>query len=104
VAALLARCPAWRGDFCRLDEFELADIHHVGIVTGMEGGEPLIARHTPNQRGVTLHNRQTGPPKLVDGQPNVLVWIAVPNLAEGVHHGHGRGPAEHDAAHGRSMP
>jgi hypothetical protein len=56
-----------------------AGISHVGIVTGMKGGEPLITQHTPSQRGVTLHYWQTHPPKLVDGRPNVHVWIAVPN-------------------------
>jgi cell wall-associated NlpC family hydrolase len=56
-----------------------AHIDHVGIVTGMKGGEPLITQHTPNQRGVTLHYWQTHPPKLVHGRPNVHVWIAVPN-------------------------
>ena len=57
-----------------------AGIDHVGIVTGMKGGEPLITQHTPNQRGVTLHYWQTHPPTLVHGRPNVHVWIAVPNL------------------------
>ena len=56
-----------------------AHIDHVGIVTGMKGGEPLITQHTPSQRGVTLHYWQTHPPTLVDGRPNVHVWIAVPN-------------------------
>ena len=56
-----------------------AGIDHVGIVTGMKGGEPIITQHTPSQRGVTLHYWQTHPPKLVDGRPNVHVWIAVPN-------------------------
>jgi len=56
-----------------------AGIDHVGIVTGMKGGEPLITQHTPSQRGVTLHYWQTHPPQLVDGRPNVHVWIAVPN-------------------------
>ena len=54
-------------------------IDHVGIVTGMKGGEPLITQHTPSQRGVTLHYWQTHPPALVNGRPNVHVWIAVPN-------------------------
>ena len=57
-----------------------AHIDHVGIVTGMNGGEPLITQHTPDQRGVTLHYWQTHPPTLVHGRPNVHVWIAVPNL------------------------
>jgi hypothetical protein len=57
-----------------------ADIDNVGIVTGVKGGEPLITQHTPNQRGVTRHYRQTRPPKLVDGRPKVHVWIAVLNL------------------------
>ena len=39
-----------------------AGIDHVGIVTGMKGGEPLITQHTPSQRGVTLHYWQTHPP------------------------------------------
>jgi Putative amidase domain len=56
-----------------------AHIDHVGIVTGMKGGEPLITQHTPSQRGITLHYWQTHPPQLVDGRPNVHVWIAVPN-------------------------
>jgi hypothetical protein len=56
-----------------------AQIDHVGIVTGMRGGGPLITQHTPDQRGVTLHYWQTHPPKLVDGRPNVHVWIAAPN-------------------------
>jgi Putative amidase domain len=56
-----------------------AHIDHVGIVTGMKGGEPLITQHTPAQRGVTLHYWQTHPPALVNGRPNVHVWIAVPN-------------------------
>jgi len=54
-------------------------ISHVGIVTGMKGGEPLITQHTPDQSGVTLHYWQTHPPELVHGRPNVHVWIAVPN-------------------------
>jgi hypothetical protein len=56
-----------------------AGIGHVGIVTGMKGGEPLITQHTPSQRGITLHYWQTHPPALVHGRPNVHVWIAVPN-------------------------
>ncbi len=56
-----------------------AHIGHVGIVTGMKGGEPLITQHTPNQRGVTLHYWQTHPPALVHGRPSVHVWIAVPS-------------------------
>src|SRR3984885_14101316 len=56
-----------------------AGISHVGIVTGMKGGEPLITQHTPAQRGVTLHYWLTHPPTLVNGRPNVHVWIAVPN-------------------------
>ena len=56
-----------------------AGIDHVGIVTGMKGGEPLITQHTPDQRGVTLHYWQTHPPTLVHGRPNVHVWIAAPN-------------------------
>lgn len=56
-----------------------AGIGHVGIVTGMKGGEPLITQHTPAQRGVTLHYWQTHPPALLNGRPNVHVWIAVPN-------------------------
>ena len=55
-----------------------AGISHVGIVTGMKGGEPLITQHTPDQRGVTLHYWLTHPPALVNGRPNVHVWIAVP--------------------------
>lgn len=54
-------------------------ISHVGIVTSMKGGEPLITQHTPAQRGITLHYWLTHPPKLVHGHPNVHVWIAVPN-------------------------
>lgn len=56
-----------------------AGISHVGIVTGIKGGEPLITQHTPDQRGVTLHYWQTHPPALVHGRPNVHVWIAVPD-------------------------
>lgn len=56
-----------------------AGINHVGIVTGMKGGEPLITQHTPDQRGVTLHYWQTHPPELVHGRANVHIWIAVPN-------------------------
>ena len=56
-----------------------AHIDHVGIVTGLKDGGPLITQHTPSQRGITLHYWQTHPPQLVDGRPNVHVWIAGPN-------------------------
>jgi cell wall-associated NlpC family hydrolase len=50
-----------------------ANISHVGIVTGMLNGQPLITQHTPSQRNITLHYwfKHAG--------PRVHVWIAVPN-------------------------
>ncbi len=76
---------SWRdarpGDVIFVDwtSSSFANINHVGIVAGMNDGEPLITQHTPAQRGVTLHYWQTHPPQLVHGRPNVHVWIAVPN-------------------------
>ena len=59
-----------------------AHINHVGIVTGMKGGEPIITQHTPSQRGVTLHYWETHPPALVHGRPNVHVWSPCPTPTE----------------------
>jgi hypothetical protein len=50
-----------------------ANISHVGIITGMRDGQPLITQHTPSQRNVTLHYW------LTHGGPNVHVWITIPN-------------------------
>jgi Putative amidase domain len=48
-------------------------ISHVGIVTGMRDGQPLITQHTPSQRNISLQYW------LTRGGPDVHVWIAVPN-------------------------
>jgi hypothetical protein len=50
-----------------------AGISHVGIITGMRDGQPLITQHTPSQRNVSLHYW------LTRGGRDVHVWIAVPN-------------------------
>jgi cell wall-associated NlpC family hydrolase len=56
---------SWKGS-------SFADVDHVGIVSRMYRGEPLITQHTPSQRGITLHYwfKHEG--------PHVHVWIAVP--------------------------
>ncbi len=57
----------WKGS-------SFAKISHVGMVTGMLNGQPLITQHTPSQRNITLHYwfKHEG--------PRVHVWIAVPHV------------------------
>jgi hypothetical protein len=50
-----------------------AGISHVGVITGMRNGQPLITQHSPSQRNVLLNYW------LTQGGPDVHVWIAVPN-------------------------
>jgi Putative amidase domain len=50
-----------------------AQISHVGIITGMRKGQPLITQHSPSQRNIPLQYW------LTHGGPDVHVWIAVPN-------------------------
>lgn len=50
-----------------------AGISHVGIITGMRNGQPLITQHSPSQRNVSLNYW------LTHGGRDVHVWIAVPN-------------------------
>lgn len=52
-----------------------AGISHVGIITGMRNGQPLITQHSPSQRNIPLQYW------LRHGGPDVHVWIAVPNLS-----------------------
>ena len=47
-------------------------ISHVGLVTGMKNGEPLITQHSPSQKNIPLSYW------LTHGGKNVHVWIASP--------------------------
>ena len=49
-----------------------AGISHVGIITKMSNGVPLITQHSPSQKNVSLTYW------LKHGGPNVHVWIYVP--------------------------
>ena len=51
-----------------------AGISHVGVITEMRNGQPLITQHTPSQRNVSLNYW------LTRGGRDVHVWIAVPNM------------------------
>jgi hypothetical protein len=94
-----------RGDVIFVDwtSASFADIDNVGIVTGMKGGEPLITQHTPNQRGVSCTTgRRTAEARRRSTRTARLDRRAEPGLKVCAR-GQGRGPAEHGAAHGRSM-
>lgn len=48
-------------------------ISHVGIITGMSNGVPLITQHSPSQKNISLSYW------LKHGGPDVHVWIYSPN-------------------------
>jgi cell wall-associated NlpC family hydrolase len=47
-------------------------ISHVGLVTGMQNGAPLITQHSPSQKNIPLSYW------LTHGGKDVHVWIASP--------------------------
>jgi len=56
---------------------QFSGITHVGIITSMSNGQPVITQHSPSQLHVTLQYWLTHPDADVHGE--VHVWIAVPN-------------------------
>jgi cell wall-associated NlpC family hydrolase len=59
--------------FANWNGTSFAGISHVGIITGMSKGVPLITQHTPSQKNISLTYW------LKHGGRNVHVWIYSPN-------------------------
>ena len=58
--------------FANWNGTNFSGISHVGLVTGMKNGEPLITQHSPSQKNIPLSYW------LTHGGKNVHVWIASP--------------------------
>jgi hypothetical protein len=58
--------------FANWNGTNFSGISHVGLVTGMKNGAPLITQHSPSQKNIPLSYW------LTHGGKNVHVWIASP--------------------------
>ena len=58
--------------FANWNGSNFSGISHVGLVTGMKNGAPLITQHSPSQKNIPLSYW------LTHGGKNVHVWIASP--------------------------